>query len=421
MTVISSVATAVLPHPPEWPVYTGAAIAEASALVARGRTFDYGRGPQLERLEDSFAALCGRRHALALNSGTSALFAGYFALGLGPGDEVLVPALTFPTTVTPLLLLGAVPVLCDAGTDSDSGNVTADTLRARITPRTRAISVTHLWGHAVEMGPVLELAKAHGLAVLEDCSHAHGSRLRGRPVGGFGHVAVFSVGGVKLVSGGLGGVLLTDDRQVYERACLLSAFRQRSNASVESPALRDYAETGLGGNLRMSPVACVLAQSHLDALDDLVARKEANVRRLLSGLTGCPGITPMPEPPDRTLGARYGVHLVLDEHLADRRREIVSRLRARGLKVEAPKTGPLHLTRLFRTGPPDGWRLHAGADWTRGPVPHRAEELWRRWIALPATYLHDAEGSIVDPYIQAIHREMAEIADSLRSAHAHRQ
>lgn len=410
----AAVRPTAVPHPPEWPRYTEPAQAAAAALVASGRTFDYARGPELARLEQSVADLAGQPYCLAVNSGTSALYTAYFGLGVGPGDEVLVPSLTFLATVTPLLLLGAVPVLCDSG--DANGNVTAETLAAHITPRTKAICVTHLWGHPVDMDPVVRLAEQHGLALVEDCSHAHGSHSRGRPVGSFGDAAVFSLGGVKMISGGMGGALVTRHQRVYELGCLLTGFRQRSRASVRDATLLPFVETGLGANLRISPLACVLAQSHLDQLDALIRTKAANVDRLLAGLADCPELVPLAVAPGCDPGARYGVHLALTGALAGRRDELVNELRVSGLKVTAPTTRPLHRDQLFAQGPPAGWALHPALDWQRAlgrsaDALRRADALWESWIALPATYLHDAEGRIVQPYIDRITATVAEFRD----------
>ncbi|GAA3414339.1 hypothetical protein GCM10018952_34490 [Streptosporangium vulgare] len=211
------------PHPLEWPVYDEGVAARVAELVTLGRTFDYDYGPELAELERSFAERHGRAHALALTSGTAGLLAAYFALGIGPGDEVIVPDLTFFSTASPLFLLGAVPVLCDAG--DATGNVAAADVEALVTPRTVAIVVTHLWGHSCDMDALRAVADRRGLALVEDCSHAHGSTFRGRPVGSMGDISIFSVGGRKLVSGGMGGMLLTDSEDVFARACLLTNFR----------------------------------------------------------------------------------------------------------------------------------------------------------------------------------------------------
>ncbi|WP_322770696.1 DegT/DnrJ/EryC1/StrS family aminotransferase, partial [Frankia sp. Cr1] len=217
-------------HPPPWPRYDAASIARCQELLAAGRSYDYERGAEIQRLEDSFALHYGRTFSLAVNSGTSALFLAFLAAGLGPGDEVIVPTYTFLATGTPLLWLGAVPILVDAG--DDTGNLDRARIEPALTARTRAIVVTHLFGHPCDMLPIAELARSRGLTLIEDCSHAHGSTERGRRVGTWGDAAVFSVGGRKMVSGGMGGMLLTDSSPIFELACLASAPKQRSLVSV---------------------------------------------------------------------------------------------------------------------------------------------------------------------------------------------
>jgi dTDP-4-amino-4,6-dideoxygalactose transaminase len=387
-------------HPPEWPVYSKEAVARASALIEAGRTFDYGYGEEIAALEDAFGELFGR-HALAVNSGTSALLAAYHALGLGPGDEVVVPSLTFYSTATPLLLLRAVPVLCDAG--DGAGNVTAQTIEERLTERTRAVVVTHLFGWPCDMDEIVALCRRYGLALIEDCSHAHGSRYRGRRVGTFGDFAVFSIGGNKLVSGGLGGILLSSERGHHETACLLANFRPRTRSTVHDPALRAFVETGLGGNLRISPIAAVLATSHLTELDRMAATRDRNVRRLLNGLARYPELFVGTEV-DRTdvvNGGWYGVNVgVRPGTDLD---ALVERGHALGLQVRRPSTVPLHRAALFRQAAPPTWRAEDRQGWLAAvrdrPQP-RAEELYHSWLAYPANFLYDEMGTIVDPYIE---------------------
>ena len=223
-------ARAALTLPREWPVYDPETIRACAGLIEEGRTFDYHQGEELSDLENLFAERCGRAYALSFNSGTSALFAAYFSLGLGADDEVLVPTYTFLATASPLLLLNAVPVMCDSG--DATGNVTVETLAARASKRTRAVVVTHLWGHPCDMTQIEQWADDNGLVVIEDCSHAHGATWDGRPVGSFGRCAVFSVGTHKPVSGGLGGILVTDDPELQSLASLLGHPNQRSRASV---------------------------------------------------------------------------------------------------------------------------------------------------------------------------------------------
>jgi perosamine synthetase len=399
-----------IPHPPRWPVYDDAAVERAAALIRRGKSFDYDHGPEIAGLEQSFARRYGR-HALTVNSGTSALLAAYYALGLGPGDEVVVPTHTFLATASPLFLLGAVPVLADSG--GPDGNVTAATIERALTPRTRAVAVTHLFGHPAPMTEIVELCRRRGLALVEDCSHAHGSLYRGRPVGTFGDLAVFSIGGIKLVSGGMGGVLLARDSRHYDLACLLSAFKQRSERTVHDPRLRRLADVGLGANLRISPPAAVLAQSHLDRLEDLVAAKKRNVTQLLETLCAAPGVQAPPVEPHLSMGGWYDVVVAVDPAEAGfTRDELVAALTDQGVKAGRPSTGPLHLTSVF-TGAGPGHRgpHEPHFHYSPGDLPV-AVALHDSWVSLPAPYFNDAAGALVGPYRAAIGRALARLGGS---------
>ncbi|XKK38583.1 DegT/DnrJ/EryC1/StrS family aminotransferase [Nocardiopsis sp. ARC36] len=395
-------------HTGEWPVHGKPEILRATELMRRGRTFDYRHGPELAGLEEGFSRLHEGRHALALNSGTSALLAAYHALGIGPGDEVVVPDLTFLATASPLFLLGAVPVLCDSG--DAWGNVTAETIRERIGPRTRAIVVTHLFGRPCPMDEIAALAREHGLPLVEDCSHAHGSTYRGRRVGTFGDLAVFSIGGLKLVSGGMGGVLLAKERRHYEIACLLSSFQQRSQATVTDPGLLRLADVGLGGNLRISPIAAVLAKAHLDRLDTLVESKERNVSRLVEALAWEGVRVPGPGP-EHTMGGWYDVVVEVDPDRAGfSRDDLVHVLQSEGVRSRVPRTAPLHRTSVFRGDPaadgplpyPDEVRSRFFS-YTEEDFP-RSTALHDRWVSLPGTFFNDEEGRLVEPYVRAIAR-----------------
>jgi perosamine synthetase len=288
-------------------------------------------------------------------------------------------------------------VLADSG--ASTGNVTAESLAPHVTARTRALVVTHLFGEPCDMGPVRQLARRHGLAVIEDCSHAHGARFAdGSGVGTVGDVAIYSVGGVKAVSGGLGGLLLTDDEDMFDIACLLSAFKQRSRSSIRRPGVRALADTGLGGNLRMSPVAAVLALSHL-----VVATKQANAAALERALTVPGELTPVPTDPRGDRGARYGVHLSLDSATSGVGRDaLVVALTRAGLQVTAPRTRLLHRSSLFRgarpprSGYPDRlWYRHFRYPADAFPV---ASALHDSWLALPATRLHGEAANLVAGY-----------------------
>jgi dTDP-4-amino-4,6-dideoxygalactose transaminase len=332
--------------------------------------------------------------------------AAYTAIGVGPGDEVLVPTFTFLSTASPLFLLGAVPVLCDSG--DEYGNVTAESIEPRITPNTRAIVVTHLWGEPCDMTPILALASAHGLPVIADCSHAHGSTYNGRDVGDFGDLAVFSLGTHKVVSGGLGGILLCDEDLHFDVACLLGHFKQRARRAVTTPDRALLADVGLGANLRMSPLAAVMAHSHLDALGDILRVKASNVDAFASCLSQLDGLERLPVRSNTSRDGWYGCVLRAQGGRA-RRDDLLLRLNRLGVPVSAPQTGLLHRTSVFAGHrPPEpqlARRLQLPADRTYmlGDLPH-SESLFDSWVALPATYLHGEQEQFLSSCIAGIER-----------------
>jgi dTDP-4-amino-4,6-dideoxygalactose transaminase len=239
------------------------------------------------------------------------------------------------------------------------------------------------------------------VAVIEDCSHSHGSKIGAREVGTFGDLAVFSIGGHKMVSGGLGGILLAASREHYEIACLLGNFRPRSRNSVNDDRLRNFVETGLGGNLRISPIAAVLATSHLNQLDELVATKSANARRLLHGLSELPGLAVEADGCVGDNGAWYGVTVQAGPEIdVD---GLLRRQRELGLRVRRPATVPLHRSPLFSTAGPPTWASAEQARWIRALRDRRfpvAEAAYQLSLAYPATFMHDRHGIIVEPYIE---------------------
>jgi perosamine synthetase len=222
-----------------------------------------GAGPHIQEFETRWAAYCGRKHGIAVANGTVALQAAVALLDLQPGDEVIVPTFTIISCVLQIIAAGAVPVLVD----SNPRTWTLDTsqLEARITPRTRAIMPVHIYGHPVDMDPLLQLAERHGLAVIEDAAEAHGALYKDRVCGSFGTLSCFSFYANKLVTTGEGGMLLTDDDQLAERA------RRLRNLGFEPPRRFEHRE--LGFNFRLTNLQAALGLAQLDRFDEIVSRK----------------------------------------------------------------------------------------------------------------------------------------------------
>ncbi|OHB68793.1 MAG: aminotransferase [Planctomycetes bacterium RBG_13_63_9] len=219
------------PFPP-WPVF-GEEEVEAVADVLRSGNVNYHSGQQGRLFEQEFAETVGCRHAVAVANGSVALELALVALGIGPGDEVIVTSRSFIASASCCVMRKAVPVFADV--DPVSQNVTVDTIRAVLSPRTKAIITVHLGGGPCEMDPITEFAAEHGLWVIEDCAQAQGAAYKGRPVGSLGHAAAFSFCQDKILStGGGGGMLTTNDPSLWERAW---SFKDhgKSRRAVERP------------------------------------------------------------------------------------------------------------------------------------------------------------------------------------------
>ncbi|MFH8983721.1 DegT/DnrJ/EryC1/StrS family aminotransferase [Streptomyces varsoviensis] len=386
-------------------------------LEAGGTTSYYGRDGELREFEDELAEFFGRRHCVAVNSGTNALHSAFFGIGLQPGDEVIVPTYTFLATVSPLFSLRAVPVLADC--ESDTGNIDPEDIRRHITPKTRAIVVTHQFGHPVEMDAILDIAREHGLKVVEDASLAFGATYKDRRVGSLGHVAAFSLGSTKMVSGGQGGALVTDDPEVMERANLLGHFVRRSDTEVSSDFYRPFITTGYGHNYRMHALAVAMARGRLHRLDDLIAARHERLTRLSSGLSGNPFLAPPVTRPYVHRGQWGGYTASFDPEAAGVGIDtFVAALAAEGLEVAARGYHPLlHRAEFFRTAD-DGY--YPGQPWHEkrlyndGDLP-RSEWHADRQIAFPIFL--DEPVELVDAYVRAVHKVAGHI-EELRAAGA---
>jgi dTDP-4-amino-4,6-dideoxygalactose transaminase len=328
-----------------WPWWSEDATNTVLRLLNQGDMAAAGSGhPLIDACEDLAAdALAPGRLVTLCDSGTSALETAYAALRLEPGSEVLVASASFRSTVTAMLSAHLVPVLCD--TDPETGGIDLDDAAARITPRTAALTITHLWGRPVPHDAVRRFCHRHQLALVADCSHAHGLSWQNEPVGLVGDVTVWSCGTWKMASGGKAGLLATGDRAVWERALTLGQPKHRALARVRDERLRALAVTGVGHNRRPSPVAATLVADHLRRLPHTVETKnerQTAVQRLLA--QHLPTLTPLPEPAGRTGGALYKWHWrVVPGHSVN---AVVQTLQAAAIRAGLPAR-PLHEAPLF--------------------------------------------------------------------------
>ena len=226
-------------------------------------------GPFVKQFEEQFAARVGRKHGIAVSNGSMALEAAIVALGITAGDEVILPTFTIISCAAAIIRAGAVPVVVDC--DPHTWNMDVSLIEFKITPKTKAIMVVHIYGLPVDMDPVLALAEKYRLQIVEDAAEMHGQTYKNRPCGSFGTISTFSFYQNKHVTTGEGGMLLTDDDRIAERCCSLRNL-------CFQPQKR-FVHEELGWNLRMSNLQAALGVAQLEQLDKFVARKRHIGRR----------------------------------------------------------------------------------------------------------------------------------------------
>jgi len=324
-----------------WPLLT---TEDEHAVLRVLRDGDLSLHPVTRELESDYCEYFGARYALAHCNGTAALLAAFFALDLQPGDEVLVPTATFWASVAPMLWTGAVPVFCES--EFDRLGIDPVDAERKITPRTRAIVVTHLWGMPARMTELLALAKKHKLRIVEDASHAQGAVWRDRPCGTLGDVSVFSLQSSKLAPAGEGGMLLTNDPGLLERAiCLGDIERIRE---LQTPALR-FAATSFGIKTRMAPLSAAVAQVQLRHLEERNARRNEAFAYLSERLEKLGFETFLGPSHIRRVYFEF-VFRCGKEMAGLSRGQLVEALRAEGCEVSLPRYPLLHQQPLFTEG-----------------------------------------------------------------------
>jgi dTDP-4-amino-4,6-dideoxygalactose transaminase len=372
----------------------------------------YDRSGIIARLEDALQEYFGVQHAVLTSSGTAALHSMYAASLIEPGDEVIVPAYTFFATATPLLHLGAIPVLADS---DETGNVSVADVEDKITEHTTAIVATHLWGIPADVEALRALADRRDLRLLEDASHAHGARIGGRKVGTFGHAGAFSMNGPKPLSAGEGGFALTDDHELYYRLLLHGQYNKRCRAEIPADhPMHQYAVTGQGLKFRIHPLAAAIALDQLDHLDDYVSGRAAIAQHLQDQLSSLPGIA-VPRLPETHQAAWYGMPLtyVPDELGGLPVERFYQALRAEGCsELDRPgSTRPLNQLPLFRHPESLFPRYpHCGRlKYQKGQFPV-AEQVHHHTLKLPVWHRPE-DMPLVDRYIDAFRKVIAHHTD----------
>lgn len=283
-----------------------------------------------ERFERAFAAVTGRRHAMALPSCTSGLHLALAALGIGPGDEVILPDVTWIASAAPISYVGATPVFADI--DPDSWCVSAETIAACLTEKTRAILVVDLYGAMPPMDAITALAGSHGLPLIEDAAEAAGSRYRNQPAGRFGLASAFSFHGSKTLTTGEGGMLVSDDAEFFARCQFL-----RDHGRV--PGDVSFRSTEVGFKYKMSAMQAAMGLAQTERLDELIARKREIFAAYAARLGDVPGIKLNAEP-DGVLNSYWMVTVIFPERFAGRKPALMDAFRKQGIATR-PMFDPL--------------------------------------------------------------------------------
>ncbi|MDI6527871.1 DegT/DnrJ/EryC1/StrS aminotransferase family protein [Pseudomonas otitidis] len=344
-----------------WPSFS-VEEADAARDVILSNRVNYWTGEECRHFEREFAAWVGTRHAIALANGTVALDLALKALGVGAGDEVVVTPRTFLASVSSIVNAGAVPVFAEI--DRDSQNITAETIRAVLTPRTRAVICVHLAGWPCDMDPIMALAKEHDLKVIEDCAQAHGAFYKGRAVGSIGHIGAWSFCQDKIMTtGGEGGMVTTDCPELWSRMWAFKDHGKSWEAVYErehTPGFR-WLHESFGTNWRMIEVQAVIGRIQLNRMPFWHSRRLANAQRIWTAAASLPGLR-VPVLPSDIEHAAYKCYVfVRPEALLEgwSRDRILEAINSRGVPTFSGSCSEVYLERAFD-----------GTDWR--PEPHLA-------------------------------------------------
>jgi dTDP-4-amino-4,6-dideoxygalactose transaminase len=332
--------------------------ADAVSRVLLSNKVNYWTGSECREFEMEFAAWCGAKHAVALANGTLALDLALKVLGIGPGDEVVVTPRTFLASVSCVVTAGAPPVFAEV--DANSQNITAESIRAVLTPRTKAVICVHLAGWPCDMDPIMAMAAEKGLYVIEDCAQAHGASYKGRPVGSIGHFGAWSFCQDKIMTtGGEGGMLTTNRRDCWEQAWAYKDHGKSWSAVYEKEHPPGFGfrwlHESFGTNGRMIEMQAAIGRIQLRRMVGWHARRKANAERLAAVFSTLPGLR-MPLPPMDMEHAWYKFYaFVRPESLAPgwSRDRIMAEVNAEGVPCYSGSCSEVYLEKAFDG---TGWR-----------------------------------------------------------------
>lgn len=279
------------------------------------------KGKYIEDFEQEFAHYCGCQYGVSTTSGTTALHLALASLGIGAGDEVIVPTFTMIATIFAIIYRGARPVLIDS--ESETWNIDTDRIEEKITSRTKAILPVHIYGHPCDMGPIMDIAERHGLYVVEDAAEAHGAEYKGRRTGGIGDIGCFSFYANKIITTGEGGMIVTNNREIAERAKILKdlAFSREKR----------FLHTDIGFNYRMTNIQAAIGLAQFNRIEELVERRRKNALLYSDLLKEIKGVR-LPVEKQWAKNVYWMYSILIEDDFGITRDELMDRLAEKGIE-----------------------------------------------------------------------------------------
>jgi perosamine synthetase len=323
------------------------------------------KGKYVEEFEEKFAKYCGCKYGVTTTSGTTALHLALVSLNIKNGDEVIIPASTMIATAFAVIYCDATPVLVDA--EPETWNMDVNQIEEKITNRTKAIMPVHIYGHPCDMDPIIKLAKEHGLYVVEDAAEAHGAEYKGKKTGGIGHVGCFSFYANKIITTGEGGMIVTNDEEIAERAKSLRNLCFPKEKRV-------YLHSEVGYNYRMTNIQAAIGLAQFESIDDLAEMRRRNAHLYNKYLEGVEGVT-LPVEKEWAKNVYWMYSILIEDAFGMSRDELMNKLEKKGIETRTFFIA-MHEQPVF---------LNRGLFKFKGESYPIAEELARKGLYLPSS------------------------------------
>jgi dTDP-4-amino-4,6-dideoxygalactose transaminase len=377
-----------------WPCFTEK---EADAVhdVLLSNKVNYWTGNESRLFEQEFAAWVDCGYAIALANGTVALDLALYALGIGAGDEVIVTPRTFLASVSSIVNAGAIPIFADV--DKDSQNISAETIRSVLSPRTRGIICVHLAGWPCDMDPIMALADEHGIVVIEDCAQAHGAKYKGRAMGTIGHIGAWSFCQDKIMTtGGEGGMVTTNNHGLWSKMWSYKDHGKSFDAvyNQQHPPGFRWVHESFGTNWRITELQSVIGRVQLGYMPTWHEARNRNAKKIMAAAKTCPALR-VPDVPDNFEHAWYKAYVFVRPELLSEgwsRDRIIGEINALGVPCYEGTCSEMYLEKAFDN---TGWRPA-----TRLPIAKALGETSLMFLVHPT--LTEAEVSKICIVIQEV-------------------